>query len=389
MTLQFKPLRGRKNSDGSATVIYDFADSGSCLLVEKETAFLPIGKPVANTRYSALFPAGSTFRLAEICENQIILDHARISTDGGKTFSEERPIECIRDNLLSEHYNGECVLRFSFETEDQIPILNLVAEPIPGMNVFVNGKECHCRQNDWRIDRQFHFFCISDMIHKGYNTVDLSFNYRQSEKVYQVLYGGGNEALRNCLSFDTEVEPIYLYGNFRVRSKTGYIDIQPGFLQSMGPFVLCKQAKEIDLSDIVRSGYSFFAGELNVETEINYRFGDPTVVKLCGRFATCCLIINGIELKTELFSDVYDLQPYLKCGKNQLKIKICFSNRNLLGPHHRKEAEPYFVTPKTLSFEKEWRGNCCEEYQNRYSFVQFGCVIKTAEQKIHKKKERT
>ena len=25
--------------------------------------------------------------------------------------------------------------------------------------------------------------------------------------VYRVLYGGGNEALRNCLAFDTEVEP--------------------------------------------------------------------------------------------------------------------------------------------------------------------------------------
>lgn len=370
-TLQFKPLRGRTDSDGSVTVFYDFADSDSCLLVEKETSLLPV---VRSDRRSFL-PVNLRFQLKGPCENQLVLDQAKLSTNGGIAFSELRPIARIRDNLLSEHHVGPCVLRFCFEIADLVPDLRLVVEPINGMTVSVNGAACRCLKNEWRMDRDFLVYHISKMVKRGCNTVDLSFCYRQREGVYDVLYGGGNEALRNCLAFDTEIEAVYLYGNFRVKSKTDFKQTQAGILHSDGPFVLCRQTEEVDLTDIVKSGYPFFAGEMKATAEFSYHVGDPTIIKIGGRYAVCRLAINGVDLETRLFSDLYELKPYLKNGGNRMSVKLCFSNRNLLGSHHWKEAEPLFVTPRTFSFEKLWKGGKCAEYQNGYSFVQFGTTM--------------
>ena len=36
----------------------------------------------------------------------------------------------------------------------------------------------------------------------------------------------------------------------------------------------------------------------------------------------------------ELFDDGFELLSYLHEGENELLLKICFSNRNLQGPHH-------------------------------------------------------
>jgi hypothetical protein len=73
-----------------------------------------------------------------------------------------------------------------------------------------------------------------------------------------------------------------------------------------------------------------------------------------------------------LFDDGFELLPYLHEGENELLLKICFSNRNLQGPHHGAELEPIFVTPNLFSFENGWDGEWCIDYNYKYSFIKFG-----------------
>ncbi|MGM9682272.1 MAG: hypothetical protein ACI3XQ_01610, partial [Eubacteriales bacterium] len=100
--------------------------------------------------------------------------------------------------------------------------------------------------------------------------------------------------------------------------------------------------------------------------------GDPTRIRLNGRFAVSRVAINGHEVGVSLFSDVYELAPYLVCGANELTVSICVSARNLFGPHHRDEPETAFVTPRKFSFENEWDQGECPAYRGDYSFIRTG-----------------
>ena len=73
-----------------------------------------------------------------------------------------------------------------------------------------------------------------------------------------------------------------------------------------------------------------------------------------------------------MFSHTIDLAEYLNEGENEIRLEFTNSMRNLMGPHHRHDPEPYGVGPGTFSFEKEWKGRECRGYADRYSFVRFG-----------------
>ena len=110
-----------------------------------------------------------------------------------------------------------------------------------------------------------------------------------------------------------------------------------------------------------------------MDTEYWYRKGDPTVLKLRGRFAVCHVEINGKALPFSLFEDRYEIGDLLVEGQNVLTLTLTVSNRNLLGPHHAKDPEPEFLFPNTFSFDKEWLGGGnCSSFVEEYSFVRFG-----------------
>lgn len=383
-TLEYFPIRGKHNSDGSVTLLLDFADSQSYLIEEFDGE---MSEMLMTVKKPSFLP--TNFTLDALPENMLTLDRAMISKDGGK-YSEPRPIERIRDNLLREHYEGVISLKFPFTVKSIPSKLFAVAEPLKYRSVKINGTNAEFTDG-YRIDPCFRLLDLSRLVHEGNNELEFTLDYFQSKQVYDVLYGGGNEALRNCLAFDTELEAIYLFGDFAVKAGDGFfttdgeiftaadsggwgIEAPCGIStwRANGGFTLCARNRRIDLTDIVRDGYPFFAGEMTATTEFNYKSGDPTVLKLGGRFAVCRLIINGHDLGVSLFTDSFELAPYLKEGKNTLTLTLCFSNRNLMGPHHRKNSEPFAVSPTAFSFEKEWNGGDCPAFVPEMAFVRFG-----------------
>lgn len=111
---------------------------------------------------------------------------------------------------------------------------------------------------------------------------------------------------------------------------------------------------------------------MTVSTIIEYKPGDPTRLKLGGRFSTVRAIINDHDLGVNIFSDEFELAPYLRKGENKLTLTLCFSNRNLMGPHNRENPEPSSVGPQIFSFENEWDGDKCAGYVDAKAFVRFG-----------------
>lgn len=370
LTLEPKPLRGKVTKNG-CEVMLNIADSESFILTEYDAPEFLTYEPSKEAKMITL---PDKYTLASLPDNLLTLDRASVSFDG-ESFTELRPIERIRDNLLFTKHKGKVWLRYRFETEFIPKKLEVVIEKPSVIGLYVNGKELAIGENIW-FDQYFRVTDISSLVKQGENFVTLCIDYYQNDYVYHVLFDNVMESLRNCLVFDTEIEAIYLKGSFRVKTDSEKFTDEARsahYYPDTAGFVLAPQKLEIDAHDTVKDGYPFYGGKMPLKTVISYKKGDPTVLKVTGRFAICDVTVNGSFVGTLMFSDTVDLAPYLTEGENELILTICNAYRNLLGPHHGKEAEPLFVGPTAFSFEKGWKDtNTCKNFVYDYAFVRFG-----------------
>ena len=305
-------------------------------------------------------------------QNMLPLDHARISYDG-VNFEADRPIELVRDILYRTRYAGELWLRFEFEVKELPALVNVAVEPMNLLGLTVNGAPLEFSGSGW-FDPSFLTAGITSLLHTGVNDVTVKLNYFQRDYVYYVLYGGVSETLRNCLLFDTEIETIYLYGHFGIDTGAGSFEKGPkNSLIYTGPRAICAAPESIDMADITRSGYPFFAGSVEFETSVEYVPGAPSELTLRGRYSVAEIFVNGRFAKALMFSDHVNLAPYLREGVNTLRVRLVNSNRNLMGPHHNTDPEPYILGPVQFSYEKQWtEDGQCSWYHDRYALVWFG-----------------
>lgn len=365
-TLEKKPVRAVKK-DNALEVTFTFDKVQSCVLVESDE-IPPVCCAVPEKKPLIL---GNDFKFKVRPENMFNLDYVQISYDG-ENFEHSRPVMHVKDMLLSKRYKGPIWLKYSFYADALPSSLSVAVEPLAYTSFKVNGTDVTLTDK-WWLDRSFLTADIKPYVKKGENEIIMSLDYFQRDYVYYVLYGGVSESLRNCLNFDVEIESIYLTGGFELA--TDHSRFTPSERNSIcydGTFALKEQKDEIDLSDITTDGYPFFGGAIEVETEYDYKPGGGTELYLTGRYAVCEITVNGIFAGRLLFTDHCDLSSYLREGKNTIGLKLYNSNRNLLGPHHRHDPEPYGVGPNTFSFEKEWHGEECPGYVPRYAFVRFG-----------------
>ncbi|MBR7078511.1 MAG: hypothetical protein IKI41_07180 [Clostridia bacterium] len=314
------------------------------------------------------------WKFTELPENQLTLDYACVSFDGGATYGEPEPVIRIFDELLRARYAGLLTLKFFFDVEDVPGTLRLCAEPLKYVSVEFNGEEIK-PTGEHRLDVSFLLYDISGKTVKGRNEIVFRFDYFQRDYVYHVLYGNVMESLRNCLAFDTEVECCYLYGSFEVKTPGTFNDGPRNSIEYRGPFSLVKQRDHVDVSDLVRNGYPFYAGKIRVEKEFTADGIDAPELYVNGRFSYADVIVNGEHVKRLMFTNHCDISSYVKPGKNVLKLELCNSNRNLLGPHHFADPEPYALGPVTFSLENMWHDGKCDLFTDRYAFVRYGADV--------------
>ena len=367
MDLDKKAVEGVKD-ENSFKVVSDFAPVESkVFLVNNEIPATEV-KEKEEKKYIKL---NNNFKFKEIPENALTIDKFMVAKNGGE-FSEVRPIERIRDNLLRERFEGTLSLKAEFTVKDIPQELILTVEPNKGAEYTVNGEKIEI-DGEWKLDRLFKTKDIAKLVKEGKNEIVITLPYFQRDYVYYVLYGGVSESLRNCLVFDTEIECIYLFGKFRVNTPGVFVkSVKESHIYFSDRFIIEKPTENIDVNNIVTDGYPFFAGEVSFKTELDYKKGDPTVLKLNGRFSVAKVEVNGEFADNLMFKYETDLAKFLKEGKNEVVITLINARRNLLGVHHCYDPEPYGVGPGTFSMENQWKDEICMAYFNRYSFVRFG-----------------
>lgn len=305
-------------------------------------------------------------------ENALTIDYVSISYDN-IIFEEKLPIMAISDRLLSERRNGKIFLKYSFDITEIPESIYVETEKMDISNTWFNGENITVEKQG-RLDKSFVREDISKLVKIGINEFVYEINYFQSEHVNYVLFDckDGTESLKNCLSYDTDIEAIYILGDFNVTSKNGFTKGDKNTKIATGDFSIVKSKETIQASQIIEQGYPFFAGEMTLEKQI-YLEDINCKLQLNGRFAVAEVYINEKFVSKLMFDDICDLSGYAKKGNNTLKIKLINSNRNLLGPfHYAKDHEPYAVGPSIFDLYGTWKNGKSELYRDSYSFVPFG-----------------
>jgi len=313
----------------------------------------------------------NTFELISPAKNAWTLDFAQISYDG-VSYEKVRPIMMIKDLLLRSKFKGALYLKYSFDVTEIPRNVNLCVEPMRYLDATING-HTFTKSDEWWLDKSFYTADVTNYIQKGINEVILKIDYFQRDYVYYVLYGGVSESLRNCLNFDTEIENIYLYGNFTVETQNDkFVKSERRSYIYDGNFTMNCPRKTIDMTNVMKDGYPFFAGNLEIRKEFDVSDIKKTELYLTGRYSIADVYVNNKFVKKLMFTNHCDISEFINAGKNVLKIKIYNSNRNLLGPHHFIDPEPYGLGPDAFTLENQWNGEKCDAYREAYSFVHFG-----------------
>ena len=325
-----------------------FSDNEAMPSMEKEIIHLPLEAEVSKAT-----------------ENYLTLDTIKYSKDG-IVYSDELPCVGVLQKLLEEHYEGDLYVKYTFRITEKPSWMAVIAEKCGTEELIVNGREMPLTRT-WDRQLEFQQGDITGYIHEGENEIIRKLHFYQSEDVYYALFGEGvTETLLNCLSYDTDIEPLYLAGEFGVYAEEITQGQRPGILLGSKFFIGKKTQK---IKNLITDGYPFFAGTIHLKRTIVLEKTD-VILEFQGRFQAMKVWVNGKEAGSLLYSNKVDISEFTKVGNNEITLELIVSNRNLFGPHHMaKDEEPESVGPYSFELPRTWKEGRSSEYRESYSFV--------------------
>ena len=181
-------------------------------------------------------------------------------------------------------------------------------------------------------DESFRLLNIKELAKVGENILELRSIISQSEATYEHLSKSWDfESMKNSLSYDMEVEQVYIVGDFGGAIRSEIIDAGEEAIRITEPPVIAPMPTSVDISVLHLSGFPEFSGELTLCRELEARAGESLFVEptLFG-INSVHISVNGTEVAVRMFPPYrVDISPYLKEGKNTLELTLVNNLRNL------------------------------------------------------------
>lgn len=314
------------------------------------------------------------WKVADCTENVITLDRCDYYFDG--ELQEENGYVLNIQNRACD-LKRKINIKQVYKTEVKgVPNnVYLVCETPNIFKLSVNGKAVDMTDCGWFRDRAFRKLNISGMLKEGVNEIVSECDFCQSDEVYENLEKSLIfESEKNKMTYDMEIEPMYLCGDFSVYTTDSNPDVlNDEAIRVKDGFVIDKPTESVTLTDIQDQGFCFFAGKLTVEKEVELTAGKNYSIKLNRRGINAVKVsVNGSEEFVSIWNgDIVDISKFVKDGKNIIRMTLVNNLRNMLGPHHLTVGECYAVGPD--SFFKEdciWNPwNPAEAWNDDYCFV--------------------
>lgn len=347
------------------TESYRFEPWGSLLVIDDGSPLLPAEK-------ETLLKMEGSFRIVEGTLNALTLDHCDYWFDG--ELQEENGFVlniCERANALERPVQIRQVYHVDMKAVPET--LYLVTETPEKFTILVNGQEVDKTDCGWFADRSFRKLDIAKYVTAGENTVTFTCDFAQQPQTYENLRKSWLfESEKNKLTYDMEIEPIYLLGDFSVETEGAWELLEGNAMRCPGGFVLTGPKETVTLTDIQMQGFPFFCGEMTLEGELEVQGEHPVLeLAVCG--------INAVRVqigqidRTVLTQDRLPLTG-VPAGVHRIRLTLVNNLRNLLGPHHLNCGESGYVWPGNFYKERcVWSpGQPETNWNGGYCFVRMG-----------------
>ena len=321
----------------------------------------------ARTAVSGRIDLNGAWDITNVTENALVLDMCEYSFDG-ENFEDEIFVLKLQQMLLRERTNRDVTMRFTFESEFVPENCCLLVEEPWKYEIKINGADVNEAVIGWHYDKNFKKTPVGKYIVKGENTVTLKRHFYLSERVYEVKNNHEiHEAESNRITFETELEAVYLLGDFAVSLKdASYRDGNVGSMFVKGRNVISRKQKSANANDLTADGFPYFAGRINLAKTFEYNGGDAMLIFNHPDATLVKVKINGAPATTLCWEPfTADIGEYLKIGSNTIEIELVNSLRNLLGPHHNKSGEVLGVGPHSFGVSEH-------SWNEEYNIVRFG-----------------
>lgn len=323
----------------------------------------PVQKNTCLTPYVLRF----TNAKVSVKENYLPIDKVSYSTDG-TNFSEPWPVMALFEKLIREEYKGSIFLQYEFEV-DEIPTeICLRTEKNNDVAAWFNGEEL--TQKVKTKEKDVIYYDIASLVRKGCNIYIVQVNWYEDAMVKYALFGENvSESLRNCMVYDTELQPIELVGQFGVYSRNEYQpDVDTRYVRGENFYI--STLPSVMESEPVVEGFPFLAGELVLRQNVVFDSSD-ICLQIAGEYQTASVKVNGKDAGKLLFDTELDISNFAKVGENDIEIRFSLSNKNLLGPHHLVGDNDRYTDPNCFQLFGDWNGKESPRYHSYYDIKKF------------------
>lgn len=264
------------------------------------------------------------WRIKRLSPNILVLDYCRYRVKGA--WSEPVPVWKAHDAIVRNGLGAEYCLRFEFESEVGFKDRKayLVIEKPERFKIRVNGINVEPKIEGFWLDWNFPKIDVSNLLGKGLNAIEIE----------------------GIVDLEPELENIYLLGEFAVK------------IGAKGCSRLVEETKEAEIGDICEAGYPFYAGEFELEKDIEANVpGNARVFLRFEGFSAALAIIYVNEREVgKVILPPYEIEvtDSLKQGVNRIKAVLVGTLRNALGPLHYMGGDPSFIGPETFREAANW-----------------------------------
>ena len=354
---------------------YTFAPHDSLILIDEGSKFSQ------NKEKKCLkkLDLSDKWEITHCSENILTLDTCDVYFDGVLVGEKENAADVTYMALdLKRNVNVRC--DYKFNVKDIPENAFLVCETPEKFKILVNGKEIDKTDRGYFADTSFRKISLCSLLKTGENVISTQLDFAPNPKVYEDLEKAMVfETEKNKLTVDTEIESIYIIGDFAVNTEGKFELLERNAVRYGGEFEIALPKKEIELSNIQQQGFPFFSGRITLKKTFNVDDVNYGIFFEKKGVNAVNVKVNGIDCGSIMWGHLMcDLSDALCKGENIVELTLVNNLRNMLGPHHLPEGESYFVAP--IHFYKrdnvwtkdKWAQTDDRVWDNNYCFAQVG-----------------
>ena len=270
------------------------------------------------------------------------------------------------NHLIKERFEGRIYLKYEFCIKDLPKTLKLRAEESRQLGLQVNGIAL---TPDKKVTWYLNEYDITSCVKTGINECVIETDWHEEDAVYYALFGENvTESLKNCLEYDSELQPIELAGMFGVYPKNAYLeDANPDYV--IGKDFYIGNIPEA-VTDLTTDGFPFLADWVTLEQDIQLEQTDVELV-IPGEYQLADVYVNDVWAGRLLLEQKLDISHVAREGNNKVRVSFCISERNLRGPHHMIGRKDENISPLSFGMYEEWEEDYCPNYHDYYDLKRF------------------